>query len=84
MPTDRPRVQVTLDSELAAALDEIDPDPPSRAGLIRDLALRGAHTENERRARQGAVDYLVSVVDGEVDLDFDASRAAWEAREGGL
>ncbi len=83
MPTDKPRVQVTLDPELAAALDDVDPHPPSRSGLIRDLALRGAQAEKDKRARGGAIDYLVRVVDGEIDLDFDASRAAWEAREEG-
>ena len=83
MPTDRPRVQVTLDLELAAALDEIDPHPPSRSRLIRDLALCGARAEQESRARREAIDYLVRVVDGKVDLDLDASRAAWEMREEG-
>jgi hypothetical protein len=84
VPTDKPRVQVTVDSELAAALDEVDPSPPSRAALIRNLALRGAQLESEARERRWAIDYLMRVAKGEVDVDFDASRAAWEEREAGF
>lgn len=45
MPTSHPRVQVTLDPELARAVDRAGAHLESsqgRAGLIRALALRGA------------------------------------------
>ncbi len=83
MPTDKPRVQVTVDPELAAALDEVDPSPPSRAGLIRDLALRGAEADRDERERRWAIDFLQRVAMGEIDYDFAASQAAWEEREAG-
>lgn len=83
MPTNRPRVQVTLDPELASALAAVDPNPPSRSGLIRDLALRGALVERQARDREEAIAYLVAVADGGVELDLEASRAAWEERERG-
>ncbi len=83
MPTDKPRVQVTVDPELAAALDAVDSHPASRSGLIRDLALRGARAEHEERERRWASDYLLGVVNGEIHFDFDATQAAWEDREKG-
>lgn len=83
MPTDKPRVQVTVDPELAAALDAVDPQPASRSGLIRDLALRGARVEHEERERRWAIDFLQRVAMGEIDYDFAASQAAWEEREAG-
>jgi metal-responsive CopG/Arc/MetJ family transcriptional regulator len=70
MPTIHPRVQVTVDGELAAALDAVDPQPRSRSRLIRDLAVRGAaatRAEREREAVSRA--FLLSVVRGETDYD---------------
>ncbi len=61
MPTSHPRVQVTLDPELAQAVDRAGAHLESskgRAGLIRALALRGAaeisrqaYAETESRAQ---------------------------------
>lgn len=81
MPTSKPRVQVTIDEELAAALDEIDPRPRSQSRLLRDLALRGAEAEAEAREIPRGIEYLRGIATGDVDYDFDASRAAWKARE---
>jgi hypothetical protein len=51
MPSSLPRVQVTVDPELAAAMAEIDPRPASRSGLIGDLVIRGAEVERDERQR---------------------------------
>jgi hypothetical protein len=68
--TVNPRVQVTLDPELAQALDAVDPHPSTKSRLIRDMALRGARAaEKERR---WAHEYLVGVAEGTIDYDFDA------------
>ncbi len=75
MPSSHPRVQVTVDPELATAMAAIDPHPASRSRLIRDLALRGA--EAERRAperRRDAIEHLLSIARGETDYDFDRAR----------
>jgi metal-responsive CopG/Arc/MetJ family transcriptional regulator len=63
-------VQVTVDRELAQALDAVNPRPGSRSRLIRDLALRGAAAERaEREDRQAAREFLISIVRGETDYD---------------
>jgi len=81
VPAKQPRVQVTVDPELAEALTEVDPKPPSRSRLMRDLALRGARALSEERRRSDeAHQYLLRVADGEVDLDFDAARDLHQAR----
>lgn len=68
MPTSHPRVQLTLDPELARAVDRagsyID-SPRGRAGLIRTLALRGAQeisrqAENETQAQTQAIEELLA------------------------
>jgi metal-responsive CopG/Arc/MetJ family transcriptional regulator len=70
MPTPHRRIQVTVDGELAEALDAVDPHPPSRSRLIRDLALRGAAaTRAERERREASRGFLLSVVRGETDYD---------------
>jgi hypothetical protein len=85
MPSSQPRVQVTVDPELAAAMAEIDPHPASRSRLIRDLALRGAEVErDERQRRQAAMSYLLSIARGQTDYDFQAARAIHEKREADL
>jgi membrane-bound lytic murein transglycosylase B len=74
MPTTKPRIQVTLDSELAAALAEFgDVEPRSRA--VRDLALRGAEAiRAERTARNDAIEFLRRLDSGEDDrFDFSVS-----------
>jgi len=73
---------VTVDPELGEALAAIEPHPPSKSRLIRDLALRGAAAAaEERRGREAAKDYLRNVANREIDLDFDAARKAHEGRE---
>jgi hypothetical protein len=68
-----PRVQVTVDPELRAALATIEPHPTSKSRLIRDLALRGARAaEEERTRRDEAKETLRKIADGELPYDFDA------------
>jgi metal-responsive CopG/Arc/MetJ family transcriptional regulator len=70
VPTRHPRIQVTIDHELAEALDAVDPRPASRSALLRDLALRGAAAErSERERRQASREFLLRVVRGETDYD---------------
>jgi metal-responsive CopG/Arc/MetJ family transcriptional regulator len=81
MPTSKARVQVTIDEELAGALDAIDPAPASRSRLIRDLALRGADAVRAGRAREAeALSVLLEIADGTRDYDLAASAAAAAAR----
>lgn len=74
MPATKPRVQVTLDSELAAAVAEFGGTEP-RARAVRDLALRGAEAfRAERNARQEAHEHLRRIATGEDDrYDFAVS-----------
>ena len=73
MATKHPRVQVTVDPELAEAMAAVDARPKSRSRLIRDLALRGAEAAaEERRKEDEAIEFLCKVADGEIDYDFDA------------
>ena len=68
MPTSHPRVQVTLDPELARAVERAGAhleSPHGRAGLIRTLALAGAEeisrqAENETQARAQAIEELLA------------------------
>jgi metal-responsive CopG/Arc/MetJ family transcriptional regulator len=84
MASSHPRVQVTVDPELAAAMDGVDPQPRSRSRLIRDLAIRGAEAERDaRKRRREALDYLLSITSGDTDYDFDAARAIHAEREAG-
>jgi hypothetical protein len=82
MATVHPRVQVTVDPELGAALAAVEPRPASKSRLIRDLALRGARVaEEERGRREEAKEFLRKVTSGEIELDLDAAREAHEERE---
>jgi hypothetical protein len=73
MATKHPRVQVTVDPELGAAMAAVDASPKSRSRLIRDLALRGAEVAaEERRKHDEAIEFLCKVADGEIPYDFDA------------
>ena len=85
MPSSQPRVQVTVDPELEAAMAAVDPKPASRSRLIRDLAIRGAEVEREERERErAAVDYLLSIARGETDYDFERAREIHTEREADL
>lgn len=82
MATTRPRVQVTVDDELAEALAAVPATNGSKSRLIRDLALRGAQAEREDRKReQEGIDYFIAIANGEVDFDFDALREIHAERE---
>jgi len=82
MPAKSPRVQVTVDPALEAAMAEVDPDPKSKSRLIRDLALRGAEVAAEdRRRRMEAKEFFRKVFSGEIELDMTGAWEAWEERE---
>ena len=82
MASKYPRVQVTVDPTLAEAMAAVDAHPKSRSRLIRDLALRGAEVaEEDRRSREEAKQTLLKIARGEIELDLDAAREAWEERE---
>jgi hypothetical protein len=82
MATKHPRVQVTVDPELAEAMAAVDAHPKSRSRLIRDLAVRGAEAEaEEQRRRKEAKEFFRKVATGEIDLDFTGAQEAWEERE---
>lgn len=80
--TANPRIQVTVDEELARVLARIDPAPPSRSALVRELALRGALAVEQERARADeALAVLLEIADGERDYDLGAA-AELAARRG--
>ncbi|HKB50897.1 MAG TPA: hypothetical protein VKC63_05650 [Solirubrobacterales bacterium] len=82
MATTNPRVQVTVDPELGAALASVEPHPASKSRLIRDLALRGAAAAAEERAgREEAKETLRKIADGELPYDFDALGEILSERE---
>ena len=84
MASVHPRVQVTVDPELAAAMNSVDAHPRSRSRLIRDLAIRGAEAERDARRRQDeAIEHLLSIAHGGTDYDFEAARAIHAEREAG-
>jgi metal-responsive CopG/Arc/MetJ family transcriptional regulator len=84
MASTHPRVQVTVDPELAAAMEAVDPHPASRSRLIRDLAIRGAEAERDQRERRDrAIEHLLSIAHGETEYDFDAAREIYAEREAG-
>lgn len=72
---------MTIDEELARALDEVDPSPPSRSRLVRDLALRGAQAMREDRDGSGeALKLLLEIADGDRHYDLSASASAFATR----
>jgi metal-responsive CopG/Arc/MetJ family transcriptional regulator len=84
MASSHRRVQVTVDPELAAAMDAVDPRPRSRSRLIRDLAIRGAAVERDaRERRREALGYLLSIASGDIDYDFETARAIHAERAAG-
>ncbi len=81
VPTDRPRIQVTVDDELAAALAAQIDHGRSKSQTIRDLALRGAQAiADDQRERASATELLLEILDGSVQYDFDAAAALHAAR----
>jgi hypothetical protein len=85
LATSHPRVQVTVDPELKAAMDSVDPAPASRSRLIRDLALQGAEVAREKEERRGqAIEFFKRFVRGEIDYDFEALRQIHAEREAGF
>jgi Arc/MetJ family transcription regulator len=81
MPPVTPRVQVTLDSELAAAVAEFGGSEP-RSRAVRDLALRGAEAiRAEQAGRSEAREHLRRIASGEDDrYDFGVSASLHAAR----
>jgi hypothetical protein len=75
-----PRVQVTVDPELAAALAEFGGG--SRSRVVRDLAVRGAEAlRDDRRRRDEAIEFLRRLDSGEDDrFDFSVSAELHAAR----
>jgi Arc/MetJ family transcription regulator len=74
MPTLRPRIQVTVDDELDAALRELG-GGKSRSRAVHDLALRGAQAmRQEQQGRRRAIEHLLRIANGEDDrYDFSVS-----------
>jgi hypothetical protein len=81
MPPVKPRIQVTLDPELAAAVAEFGGSQP-RSRAVRDLALRGAEAMRaEQSARRDARAHLRRIASGEDDrYDFAVSASLHAAR----
>ncbi|HTA14454.1 MAG TPA: hypothetical protein VK781_06305 [Solirubrobacteraceae bacterium] len=81
MPAIKPRIQVTLDSELAAAVAEFGGAEP-RSRTVRELALRGAEAfRAERNARREAHEHLRRIATGEDDrYDFSISERLHASR----
>jgi len=74
VPTSHPRIQVTKDPALAAALARAERVLGSgpQAGLVRDLAIKGADLavqEDERRRE--SMEYLVRISTERTGLDWD-------------
>ena len=80
MSSSSTRVQVTVDPELAAALDEFGGRSRSRA--VRDLAIRGAQAlRDDRGRREEAIELLRRIDSGEDDrFDFSVSAKLHAAR----
>jgi hypothetical protein len=81
VPSTKPRIQVTLDTELAAAVAEFG-STDSRSRTVRDLALRGAEAfRAERDARREAHEHLRRIATGEDDgYDFAISEQLHASR----
>jgi metal-responsive CopG/Arc/MetJ family transcriptional regulator len=81
VPSTKPRIQVTLDAELAAALTEVG-SSESRSRAVRDLALRGAEAIRAERARKrDAIEHLRRIATGEDDgYDFAVSERLHASR----
>jgi hypothetical protein len=82
VPATSPRIQVTVDPELDAALSEFAGSSRSRSRAVRDLAVRGAEAlREEKRRRHDAVQLLQRIAAGEDDrFDFSVSAELHAAR----
>lgn len=79
MPTQLPRVQVTVDAELAGALERARSHVSTghgRAGLIRELALRGARMveQDAARRRQEIERFIARSTAREPGFDLDVAK----------
>lgn len=74
VPTTKPRIQVTVDEELEAALRELG-GGKSRSRTVHDLALLGAEAlRAERQEQEAAIAFLRRLDSGEDDrYDFSVS-----------
>ncbi len=74
------RVQVTVDRELAEALQQFGGESRSRA--VRDLAIRGAEAlRDEQQRRDDAIEFLRRISSGEDDrFDFQVTAELHAAR----
>ncbi len=74
MPSTKPRIQVPLDPDLAAAVAELG-GGKSSARAVHDLALRGAEAiRAEEQRLQTALEFLRRLDSGEDDrFDFSVS-----------
>jgi hypothetical protein len=81
MSSTKPRLQVTLDAELAAALAEFGGSGP-RSQAVRDLALRGAEAIRSEQAGAGqARGHLLRIASGQDDrYDLAVSAALHDSR----
>ena len=81
MSSGKPRIQVTLDPELAAALAEFGGSAP-RSRAVRDLAVRGAEAMRvQALTEREAIEHLVRVAAGDDDrYDFAVSSALHASR----
>jgi hypothetical protein len=81
MTSAKPRIQVTVDSELAAALAEFGGTEP-RSRAVRDLALRGAEAiRAEQAGRRDAREHLRRIANREDDgYDFAVSASLHASR----
>ena len=87
MPTPWKRIPVTNDPELAAALGRVAPyfEGRARAGVVHDLAIRGAEAVVNERAREDeALDALVALSVERLDtVDWDVLSRVDELAWGG-
>lgn len=74
MPTAKPRIQVTVDDELDAALRQLGHGKP-RSRAVHDLALRGAEAiRAEQQGKREAIAHLLRIANGEDDgYDFSVT-----------
>lgn len=74
VPSTKPRIQVTVDAELEAAIRELGTGK-TRSRIVHDLALRGAEAVRaQRKHSEEALEFLRRLDSGEDDrFDFSVS-----------